>query len=158
MIEVDAVVSDARWATLGDPEALARRAVEAALAVTEEANAHHVEVSVAFADDGAIQALNRDWRAKDQPTNVLAFPAPLLSAPGLRFLGDVVLAYETIGREACAEGKSLADHALHLVVHGTLHLLGYHHDTDEDAAVMEAAEVRALAALGVANPYRDLAA
>jgi probable rRNA maturation factor len=70
----------------------------------------------------------------------------------------VALAYETVAREASEEGKSLADHALHLVVHGTLHLLGYDHDTDDDAAVMEAAEVRALAALGVADPYDDLAA
>jgi probable rRNA maturation factor len=158
VIEVDAAVSDARWATLGDPEALARRAVEAALAATDEASAQNVGVSVAFADDGAIQALNRDWRAKDQPTNVLAFPAPPMSAPGPRFLGDVALAYETVAREASAEGKSLADHALHLVVHGTLHLLGYDHETDQDAAAMEAAEVRALAALGVADPYRDVAA
>jgi probable rRNA maturation factor len=81
-----------------------------------------------------------------------------MSAPGPRFLGDVALAYETVAREACAEGKSLADHALHLVIHGTLHLLGYDHNTDDDAAVMEAAEVRALAALGVADPYDDLAA
>jgi probable rRNA maturation factor len=158
VIEVDAVVSDARWATLGDPEALARRAVQAALGAMDEASAQHVAVSVAFADDAAIQALNRDWRAKDQPTNVLAFPAPPMSAPGPRLLGDVALAYETVAREASEEGKSLADHALHLVVHGTLHLLGYDHDTDDDAAVMEAAEVRALAALGVADPYDDLAA
>jgi probable rRNA maturation factor len=158
LIEVDAVVSDARWAALGDPKAMARSAAGAALAATDLGAAHDVEVSVAFADDGAIQALNRDWRGKDQPTNVLAFPAPPMSAPGPRFLGDVALAYETVAREACEQGKSLADHALHLVVHGTLHLLGYDHDTDEDAAVMEGAEVRALAALGVADPYRDLAA
>ena len=81
-----------------------------------------------------MRALNRDWRGKDKPTNVLSFPAPPPpGAPGPRHLGDIVLAYETLAREAAAEGKALADHAAHLVVHGVLHLLGYDHEAEAEA-------------------------
>ena len=86
-------------------------------------------------DDAAIRALNRDWRGNDTPTNVLSFPAPTRqSATGVRhMLGDIVIAYETIAREAAAEGKPFAHHLAHLAVHGFLHLLGYDHETDRDA-------------------------
>src|SRR5579862_6007196 len=116
-------------------------------------------VDVTLADDATQQALNRTWRGKDAPTNVLAFPAadpaqtPLEGAPLL--LGDVVLAYETVRREAGEQHKPLADHLRHLVVHGVLHLLGYDHENATDAATMEAHEIAILAELGVPNPYRD---
>src|SRR3954454_4526822 len=158
MIDVDAVVSDERWEALGDAEELARRAVDAVVAVGALAASDEFEVTVAFTDDKSVQALNRQWRGKDQPTNVLSFPAPATGAPGPRFLGDVVLAFETVSREAADERKPLGDHVLHLLVHGILHLRGYAHETDEEAAAMESLEVKALAALGVADPYRDAAA
>jgi probable rRNA maturation factor len=112
------------------------------------------EVSILLTDDREMRALNRTWRGKDAPTNVLSFPAsddP--SRPGL--LGDVALAYETSQKEADAMGLALADHAAHLVVHGVLHLLGFDHEADQEAARMEALESQALAALGIKNPYAE---
>jgi probable rRNA maturation factor len=116
-------------------------------------------VDITLADDDAQQALNRTWRGKDAPTNVLAFAAtdPSLSVPAGAplLLGDVVLAFETVRREAAEQDKPFADHLRHLVVHGVLHLLGYDHQDAAEAAAMEAREIAILAELGVPNPYRD---
>jgi probable rRNA maturation factor len=158
VIDVDVLVLDERWAEIGDAQVVARLSVEAALSVVAERQSGDVEVSVALADDATVQALNRDWRGKDYPTNVLSFPAPSTRTPGPRVLGDIALAYETVARESRHENKLFADHAVHLLVHGTLHLLGYDHESDSDAAVMEALEVEALARVGVADPYRGVAA
>ena len=115
---------------------------------------------VTLADDDAQQALNRTWRGKDEPTNVLAFPAADWRAPhpdgAPLLLGDVVLAYETVRREAAEQEKPFADHLRHLVIHGVLHLLGYDHVDSADADAMEAREIALLAELGVPNPYRDI--
>ena len=113
------------------------------------------EVSLVLTDDARQQALNRDWRGRDRPTNVLSFPdgAPLPN--GGRLLGDVVLALETCRREAREQGKDLADHAAHLVVHGVLHLLGHDHEDAEEAEAMEGLEVRLLASMGIGNPYAE---
>jgi probable rRNA maturation factor len=119
------------------------------------------EVSIVLTNDAEIRALNQTWRGKDAPTNVLSFPAgePFGDIPGEpRPLGDVVLGGETVVAEARAKGISTADHASHLVVHGMLHLLGYDHDSDEDAARMETLETEILARLGIADPYDELAA
>ena len=157
MIELDVLVADARWSALGDAEALARRALEAAFGVAETAP-NEAEISVLLTDDAAIRKFNRDWRGKDQPTNVLSFSACALpGAPGPQHLGDIVLAYDTILREADEEGKALRDHVLHLIVHGTLHLLGHDHEDAAEAEVMEGLEVQALARLNVGDPYRDAA-
>ena len=116
-------------------------------------------VDVTLADDAAQRTLNRTWRGKDAPTNVLAFPAADLAVPppdgAPLLLGDVVLAYETVAREALEQHKPLADHLRHLVVHGVLHLLGSDHAEPVEAAAMEAREIAILAELGVPNPYRD---
>ena len=114
-------------------------------------------MSLVLCDDAFIRALNRTWRGKDRPTNVLSFPTgpgePRAPDAGPTLLGDIVVSYETAAREAREEGKSLPDHLAHLVVHGMFHLLGYDHEDDSEADVMEALEGRALAALGVASPY-----
>ncbi|HTW52678.1 MAG TPA: rRNA maturation RNase YbeY [Stellaceae bacterium] len=114
---------------------------------------------ITLADDEAQRALNRIWRGKDASTNVLAFPAtdPATALPrgAPLLLGDVVLALETVSREAGEQEKPFEDHLRHLVVHGVLHLLGYNHEDERDAAVMEAREIAVLAELGVPNPYRD---
>ncbi len=156
MIAIGIVAESKLWSALGDPQALARPAVEAALTVARRVPTEPAEVTLLLADDSAVQALNRAWRGQATPTNVLSFPAP--AGPGSpRHLGDIALAYETVAREAAAEGKALADHATHLIVHGVLHLLGYDHDEEADAEAMETLEIEALARLGIADPYRDAA-
>jgi probable rRNA maturation factor len=158
-IALDVMLEEGEWSRLDDPEALTRRAVEATFATASDAPIEAVEISVLLTDDAHVRALNRDWRGQDRPTNVLSFPAPQQPGlPGPRHLGDIALAYETLAREAEAEAKALADHFTHLVVHGTFHLLGYDHELEAEAEIMEALEVKALAALGIADPYRDKAA
>ena len=158
MTGIELAVEAEGWAALGDAEALAREAVEAALAVVGR-QPEEPSLSLLLADDAAVRRLNRAFRGQDKPTNVLSFPAAAPpGAPGPRPLGDVVLAFETVAREAESEGKTLAEHAAHLIVHGTLHLLGYDHETDAEAERMEALEVKALARLGIADPYREAAA
>jgi probable rRNA maturation factor len=158
VITLDIMIEAGDWDRLADAEALAHRAAEAALAVTYEAEGEF-EASVVLTDDAQIRELNRTWRAKDKPTNVLSFPAP--KQPGLggpRHLGDIALAYETLVRESEEESKELAHHFAHLIVHGVLHLLGYDHEVEAEADIMEGLEVKALATLGIADPYRDMAA
>ena len=115
------------------------------------------EISIVLASDAFVARLNRDYRGKAGPTNVLSFPA-LGGAPDMREeplpLGDVVIAFETTRREAKAAGKPLAHHLAHLTVHGVLHLLGYDHTRAKDAARMEALEIEILRGLGVPDPYR----
>ena len=116
-----------------------------------------VEISLVFTDDDDIRGINAEWRNQDKPTNVLSFPAfPLVPGgkPG-PMLGDIIFAEETLRREALDLGKAFEDHLTHLMVHGFLHLFGYDHMTDEEAAVMEGLEIRILAGLGLDNPYGD---
>ena len=153
------------WPDALDWDERAGEAVAAALALTPFAELVHaaplVEVSVRLSDDAEVQVLNRDFRGKDRPTNVLSFPQVQLdlleslnnSDDGEILLGDIVLARETCAREAEEKGVSLEAHATHLIVHGALHLVGYDHMDDVAAGAMEALEVKALASLGIANPY-----
>lgn len=125
--------------------------------------AHHFYLTIRLSDDAEVQELNAQFRGKDKPTNVLSFPfAPRLwHEGGLRqrevkdvTLGDMILAYETCAAEAKSQKKTMADHLQHLVVHGVLHLIGFDHEDDEEAAErMEALEIEVLARFGVANPY-----
>jgi probable rRNA maturation factor len=151
IVEIDLAIESALWAAEPGAETIVRRAVQAAAGMQPEPVG---EVSVVLTDDAAIRLLNRDWRKLDKPTNVLSFPAPRThrdAAPAL--LGDIVIAYETTAREAQAQGKPLSHHLTHLAVHGFLHLLGYDHESDADAEVMESFETRILAALDVPDPY-----
>lgn len=124
-----------------------------------------VSVSIKLSDNAEVQALNREWRDKDKPTNVLSFPMlddaeldALLTgsydAPEI-MLGDIILAHETCAAEAKEKDVPIAHHATHLVIHGMLHLLGHDHIEDDEAELMEALEVKALAYMGLHNPYKD---
>lgn len=155
---------EADWPAEIDWEALAERAADAASQVAPELAHARLVASLMFADDGEVHVLNREWRDKDKPTNVLSFPmlepsdlvdlAP--SGPPV-MLGDIALALETCTREASEKGVSIQDHASHLIVHGLLHLAGYDHETGEaDAEAMEAMETKALALIGIADPYGGL--
>ena len=153
---IDMSVEAGHWPEPEMLEALVRRAIGAALDVLGE-DASASELSLVFTDDKAIRALNAQWRAQDKATNVLSFPA-FDMAPGYPVppvLGDIVIAHETVEREAALELKPFDHHLTHLVVHGFLHLLGYDHEIDEEAEEMEALETRILASLGVDDPYRD---
>jgi probable rRNA maturation factor len=147
---IDISVESPRWNELPGAEAATRGAIEAALA---DHGSAEVELSVVLADDARIRELNRTWLGKDKPTNVLSFPAADSADGAPQFLGDIVLAFETIKREADAEGKSLPHHVAHLAVHGTLHLLGYDHERDSDAESMEDRERTILGRLGISDPY-----
>lgn len=138
--------------------ALCTAAAEAAFGAAKPRLKRRAEVSVVLADDNLLRRLNRRWLRVDKPTNVLSFPAlereP--APPGAPLLlGDVVLAFETVSREAAQQRKPLADHLRHLIVHGVLHLLGYDHDFPTEAEQMEALETTVLAGLGVADPYAE---
>ena len=156
-MQIDVAVEAGAWPGEEALHALARRAVDAVFAETGQAAPEEAELSLLFTDDAHIRVLTRDWRAQAKPTNVLSFPAfPLV--PGGRpgpMLGDIVLAEETLRREALDLGIAFDDHLTHLLVHGFLHLFGYDHMTEEEAAVMEGLETRILAELGLADPYRE---
>ena len=163
---VDTLIEDARWRDLG-LEDLAGRAAHVVMA-DQNLPAAGFQLSLLGCNDSRIADLNADFRGKPQPTNVLSWPSeergaeedggvPVRPVPGNadmpEELGDIAIAWEICKREADEAGKPLEDHVTHLVVHGMLHLLGYDHIRDADAALMEAAEVRILAKLGLTDPY-----
>lgn len=162
-INIDISLADDRWATaLPAVETLAEKALHAAFEKIEKPDsliaADRVEVCLSFTNDAEIHQLNRQYRGKDKPTNVLSFPQQSLGfatlAPGQPlFLGDIVLALETIENEAKTAGITVEAHAAHLVVHGLLHLLGYDHENDADAQMMENTETEILEFLGYPDPY-----
>lgn len=132
-------------------------AAHAAFTAAPPARLEPCELAITLTDDAEMHDLNRNWRDKHQPTNVLSFPAG--DAPGEHgSLGDVVIAFETTQREAEETGIALADHVSHLVVHGVLHLLGFDHRNDAEAEQMEDLERQALASLGIADPFASVAA
>lgn len=164
MTTVDVVIEDERWAALR----LVPLATKATDAVARKLRlTAPYEIALLACDDATIAKLNEDFRGKPRPTNVLSWPAfdlaplspgenpappPPLSEPDTS-LGDIALAYDTCQREAVEQAKEFTDHVTHLIVHGTLHLLGYDHETDPDAEVMERMETEILAELGISDPY-----
>jgi probable rRNA maturation factor len=164
VIEV-AVQAEPGWEDGTDWEKLATEAVAAAVRISPFADmltaAYDAEISVRLADDDEVQALNRQYRHKDTPTNVLSFPMvqdDLLEAlansdDGEALIGDIILARGVCVREAAEKGVTAAQHATHLIVHGALHLLGFDHAAEDEADAMEDLERAALATLGIADPY-----
>jgi len=151
-LTIDVLVTSDLWKGAGRAEAVVRRAVaRAAAALSTTAT----ELAIVLTDDSAIRGLNRDWRGVDKATNVLSFPTGNAAAG---HLGDIVLAFETVAREARAERKPFTHHLAHLAVHGFLHLAGYDHERDRDAIAMERAERAILRQLAVPDPYRQRAA
>ena len=167
MLEV-AIDADEEWDSSRSWEQLVRRAAEAAVAESAfpqlASTSRPVEISVLLTGDDRVRELNAEYRGKHLPTNVLSFP--MVSPDDLHdanvdgpeiLLGDIILARGVCEREAADKGRTVEQHATHLLIHGTLHLLGYDHHEDAQAADMEAREVRALARLGIADPYEVLA-
>ena len=158
-----ALDADEEWDS-SDWKSVVRRAAEAAIAESAYPDLadleRRVEISVTLTGDEQVRTLNAKWRGKDKPTNVLSFPMAderdlgrANVAVSELLLGDIVLARGVCESEAAEKGLSVEQHATHLMVHGTLHLLGYDHQRDDDASDMETREVRALKRLGIANPY-----
>ena len=145
---VDIEIASPLWAQQAEAEAMVR----AAIATAAQRVPADGEVSVLLADDATVRVLNRDWRGIDRPTNVLSFPQPDDKVP-FALLGDIAIAYETLAREADAEGKPFLHHLAHLAVHGFLHLMGYDHETDSEAEAMEQLEHDVLARLEIPDPY-----
>ncbi len=168
-LDVDVVVDDGRWrSALPDAEALSARALDAAASAVPGLAGQNCEVSLLLTNDARVRGLNAEYRNRDSATNVLSFPAledqerDRLAAgralgpdplPGPRPLGDIAVAFETTDREAHAEAKPLGHHLSHLVVHGFLHLVGYDHESNDEAEAMEALERRILAQLDIPDPY-----
>lgn len=159
ILEIDI---DPIWGDETDWEALANRAAEATARIVSELAHENLLISLVMADDEEVHALNKQWRAKDKPTNVLSFPmlsreevlnaARNANAPGM--LGDMILAHGVCVREAAEKGVSVEIHATHLIVHGLLHLAGYDHELGEtQAEEMEELERKSLALMGIADPY-----
>ncbi|WP_296742947.1 rRNA maturation RNase YbeY [Mesorhizobium sp.] len=152
-VDIDIFVEAGDWPVEAELTRLVDQAVAAAFAETGISGTS--ELSIVFSDDAHIRILNAEWRDKDKPTNVLSFPAfpSPKGGPLPPMLGDIVLASETVAREAALEEKPLGNHISHLVIHGLLHLLGYDHETDAEAEEMEATERKALARLAIPDPY-----
>lgn len=163
MLEI-AIEADGEWDSSTGWDELARSAATAAIAESAfpqlTSSERTVELSIRLGSDAEVHDLNSEWRGKDKPTNVLSFPMVEVvdlakaspSGPEL-MLGDIILARGVCASEAAEKAIPIEDHAAHLMVHGTLHLLGYDHMDDESAADMEAREIRALARMGIADPY-----
>jgi probable rRNA maturation factor len=142
-------VEDESWHGIFGVEGVVTRAIEAVLPNDKRG------IDVLLTSDGEMQILNREWRGKDKPTNVLSFPSPDMPVPEgeVAHLGDIVLSWGTVALEAREGSMTLSDHVTHLVVHGTLHLLGFDHEDDGEAETMEAKETEILAGLNIADPY-----
>lgn len=154
-VTLDILLEAGAWAPEEVLERLADRAVSATLATAGAVARTPVELSLVFTDDAHVRELNARWRGKDRPTNVLSFPA-FPARPGgplPPLLGDVVLAWETVSREAELEGKPLEHHITHLIVHGLLHLLGHDHEVEAEAEMMESLERASLQRLAIPDPY-----
>jgi probable rRNA maturation factor len=151
-LSVDIDLQSPLWAEQPAAEQTVRDAIATAAALSTSAG----EVSILLADDSAVRVLNREWRGIDKPTNVLSFPAPKKLPQGpAAVLGDIVIAYETLKRESDDEGREFLHHLTHLTVHGYLHLLGYDHQTETEAAVMEALESRIMTHMQLPDPWQD---
>ncbi len=154
--ETEVLVTATCWARVIDAEAVIHRAIEAAAALVD-ADTFDAELAIMLTDDDGIRTLNKNWRGIDKPTNVLSFPALQPTGPrdddAPRMLGDIAIAYETTRAEADTEHKPFDHHLSHLAVHGFLHLIGYDHEKDGDAEIMEELERKILMQLGIPDPY-----
>lgn len=153
--QIDISIEGEGWPDEKSLRTLVEQSLTAAIATGSLKFAAGSELSLLLTNDTKIQELNRNWRAIDKPTNVLSFPGRELAPNevGGPVLGDIVLAIETIKKEAELENRPFKHHFSHLIIHGFFHLFGYDHENDEDAVVMETLESQALAILGIDNPY-----
>ena len=153
MMQAEVIINDDAWRSVDNLAALIKQSIHAVNNQFDDADMCPTSVTLTLTNDPEIQRLNRDFRDKDKPTNVLSFPDGDMDDDGRLHIGDIALSYQTLAAEAEAEQKPLADHLTHLIVHGLLHLYGYDHIEDEDAVEMEALEIEILEDMGIKNPY-----
>ncbi len=162
--DIDLAIQDPSWEELTGIEDLLLTAAKTTLMMAvlpRKCEDRPLEISLVLANDDLVRILNNEYRGKDKPTNVLSFAAmdennmPDIQDGPLN-IGDVILSYQTVEKEASEQDKFIQDHAAHMIVHGVLHLLGYDHEKDDDANVMESTEIRILEKLGIQNPYTEL--
>tara|TARA_R100001086_G_scaffold96512_2_gene47985 strand:- start:3200 stop:3649 length:450 start_codon:yes stop_codon:yes gene_type:complete len=146
MVQLDLIVEEDAWSEVPDLESVCQTAFDAAVKVEPAEGI----VALLLADNDVLHSLNHQFRSKDKPTDVLSFPADPMDRP---MLGDIAVALGVAKEDATAQNKTLADHLTHLLIHGYLHLLGHDHETDHEAEKMEGLEIKALASLGIDNPY-----
>lgn len=158
-VTLDLRIDDAGWHRVDDCKTLVSKSLKTALESAGE-DRTSVSATVILADNKAVQELNSHWRSKNKPTNILSFPAPQdeRDEAGGDYLGDMILAFDVVAREAATQRKPLATHLCHLIIHGTLHLLGFDHVEDSDAQQMEQLEKTAMAKLGYRDPYGETTA
>lgn len=153
-IELDIIADAGDWDDETGIATLAGQVLATAVEELKPNLAAGTELCLVLSDDDEVRRLNRDFRGKDKPTDVLSFP-PAVEAPGAEtFLGELIVSFTTVKNDAAAEQKRFEDHLAHLILHGFLHLLGYDHETDDDAETMERLETVILARLGITDPYR----
>ena len=152
---IDLCVEDDNWTAVQGLEKSITNAVRAALSQCD-ASTRPISLTIVLDNNQRIEALNANWRDKPKPTNILSFPAPenSTSDAGETYIGDLILAYDVIFDEANEQRKPLATHLCHLIIHGVLHLLGFDHQNDEEAFVMEQLEIKAMVGLGLSDPYQ----
>ena len=155
-ISIEIIDEAEGWSTLLERKAIIESAIFASMTECEVGLTSKLEITILLCNDEAIRELNRNFRNIDKPTNVLSFPLPQPEDNNLPYmLGDIAISFETVMREASDERKSLAAHTSHMAVHGFLHLLGFDHESDDEADEMESTEKRILARLGIADPYAN---
>lgn len=161
--EIDVSIQENEWSqSFLDVETIARNAMLLSLEMASrppKLRGREIEASIVLANDDLLHVLNREYRGQDKPTNVLSFATldgdDPLPPQGPVHIGDIILAYQTLDREAKEQGKFFKDHFIHIVVHGTLHLLGYDHITEDEANIMESTEIRILEKMNIQNPYTE---
>jgi len=153
-VEIDIVVAASEWDTIEDLEGLTNRCIVASLKNCLVVLAPECEIGVTYCDDDEIKKLNRHWRGKNAPTNVLSFPTPGL-LEDKRLLGDIIIAYQTVMREAKEFGRPLTSYVGHMLIHGVLHLVGYDHETNAEAEIMEKLERQIALKTGLGDPYEN---
>jgi probable rRNA maturation factor len=155
-VVLDIQIEDTSWAILENIEKLCQKAIDQACLHAHPKPMNGAELSILFTNDAEIQTLNKQWRNINKPTNILSFPAVLPNKIAKSpLLGDLALGFETIAQEAKTDEKTFENHLIHLIIHGFLHILGYDHETDADALIMEALEIKILAKLNIGDPYAD---
>lgn len=155
MMQAEVIINDSRWETVPDLSDIIKKSIHGVNNCFDDADFCPSSVTLTLTNDAEIQRLNKDFREKDKPTNVLSFPDGDIDEHGRIHIGDIAMSYETMEAEAKSEQIPLEHHITHLTIHGLLHLYGYDHIEEEEAEEMESLEIEILEDMGIKNPYTE---